>query len=196
MLPKLVSRLPVEERDGQLYAAGVRFFAEPGGRLNDSADGRISDALAAKAAASGSNMPVALDPTVWLHRCRRCQAPFIDVPEARLCSDDCRAGAKRDSVRKASAKRSVFRSERYETRICRHCGRETRTARATKRFCSVKCRVASHRGASAAMATLDREIADKQHLLEALKKARDPAWMRRSVMESVMALQAERAKLA
>jgi hypothetical protein len=191
-----VTRLPVEKRGGWLYALGVKIRLEPPCRVPDDLQWKIEDALNAAALAQGANQPVALHHAIWLIRCKRCQAPFIGPSEARLCSDECRALAKRDSVRKASAKRSVSRSGRNETRICRHCGRETQTARATKRFCSVQCRVASHRGASAAIATLDRQIADKQHLHEALKKARAPSRLRRSVLESVVALQAERAKLA
>jgi hypothetical protein len=198
-----VTRLPVEEwRDPDdvgytaLSCLGVSLRLDPPCRIPEALNIKIEDALVAKAAAERANQPVALHHAVWLIRCKRCQAPFIGPSEARLCSDECRALAKRDSVRRASAKRSVSRSERNETRICRHCGRETQTARVTKRFCSVKCRVASHRGASAVIATLDRQIADKQHLHESLKKARAPSWLRRSVLESVMALQAERAKLA
>ena len=66
----------------------------------------IDNALNAKAVAAGSNMPVALDPTVWLHRCRRCKAPFIALPRTRLCSDGCRALAKHDAAMRSKAKRA------------------------------------------------------------------------------------------
>jgi hypothetical protein len=50
-----------------------------------------------------------------------------------------------------SAKRS---RRRYEVRnaltsVCRHCGKRQTALRSSKRFCSVTCRVAAHRGAPA-----------------------------------------------
>ena len=76
------------------------------GHLPDAVYCAIDTALNAKAVASGSNMPVALDPTVWLHRCRRCKAPFIALPRTRLCSDECRALAKHDAAMRSKAKRA------------------------------------------------------------------------------------------
>ena len=87
--------------------------------------------------------------------------------------------------------------------ICRQCGKRSAAFRSTKLFCSTKCRVAAHRGAPAAdcepmtAEELDREIANAQRVLGALRMigTGDPVFMR-SLMERVMALQAERAKLA
>jgi hypothetical protein len=151
VFPKFITRVPVEERGGRLYALGVPLWLDPPCRLSDAVYLKIDGAVHAKAAASGSNMPVGLDPRVWLHRCRCCNAPFIGPSEARLCPNACRAVAKRDSVRKASAKRS---QRRYEVRnaltsVCRHCGKRQTALRSSKRFCSVTCRVAAHRGAPA-----------------------------------------------
>src|SRR5580693_8889896 len=106
-----IIRVPVEERGGRLYALGVPLMLDPPCRISDDPYYKIENALNGKAAASGSNMPVGLDPAVWLMRCKRCQAPFVALPEARMCSDACRAEAKRDSVRRASAKRSARRAE-------------------------------------------------------------------------------------
>jgi hypothetical protein len=151
VFPKFITRVPVEQRGGRLYALGVPVWLAPPCRLSDAVYLKIDEAVHVKAAASGSNMPVGLDPRVWLHRCRCCNAPFIGPSEARLCSNACRAAARRDSVRKASAKRS---QRRYEVRnaltsICRHCGKRQTALRSSKRFCSVTCRVAAHRGAPA-----------------------------------------------
>ena len=77
------------------------------GRLPHAVYCAIDTALNAKAVASGSNMPVALDPTVWLHRCRRCKAPFIALPRTRLCSDECRALAKHDAAQRSKARREL-----------------------------------------------------------------------------------------
>ena len=96
-------------------------------------------------------MPVGLTPGVWLLRCRRCKAPFIELPHAKMCSDACRAEAKQDGVRRAGAKRPKRRAEASNARTsaCRHCGERLPARRSTKRFCSVRCRVAAHRGAPA-----------------------------------------------
>lgn len=179
------------------------------GHLPDAVYCAIDNALNAKAVAAGSNMPVALDPTVWLHRCRRCKAPFIALPRTRLCSDGCRALAKHDAAMRSKAKRagravderlSGSGSQRF---VCAQCGKRSTAFRSTKLFCSTKCRVAAHRGAPAAdcepmtVEELDREIANAQRTLGALKVigTGDPALMR-GLAERVIALQTERAKVA
>jgi hypothetical protein len=225
---EFITHVPVEERpssDGvgvTLRAAGVIVWPGEIGRLPDNIYVKIDRALNAQAVARGSNMPVALHPSVWLKRCRRCQTPFIGLPETRLCSDACRAHAKRDSVRKASAKRSARRSEasRERTSTCRHCGERLPASRSSKRFCSIRCRVARHRGAPATFvaelpdtvetpeaawiawaatttAALDRQIADMQSVLGAMKivGTNDLAFMER-LADRVIAMQAERATLA
>ena len=216
-----ISRVPVAERSGRLYALGVPLWLDPPCRISDDPYWKIDEALSAKAAAEGVNMPVALNPGVWLIRCRRCNAPFIGLPSTKICSDECRAETKRDAVRLASAKRAKRRAEASNARTsaCRHCGERLPARRSTKRFCSVGCRVAAHRGAPATfvvewpdigetpeagwaawgaayIATLDRQIADMQSVLAglALVGTNDLAFMER-MAERVMALQAERAKL-
>ena len=155
---KLITALPVEEwrdPDGAGYTAlsclGVPLRLDPPCRIPEALNIKIEDALNAAALAKGANQPVALHHAGWLIRCKRCQAPFIGPSEARLCSDECRTGARSDAVRKASAKRTKRREEasRERTGMCRHCGRETKTARATKRFCGVRCRVAWRRTSEA-----------------------------------------------
>jgi hypothetical protein len=194
IIRNFVTRLPVEKRGGKLYTLGVKIMLNPPCRIPDDLNPQISKALVATHQAEGVNMPVTLDHGVWLLRCKRCQAPFIGPSEAKLCGDECRAAAKRDSVRRASAKRSVRRSERNETRICRHCERQTPTTRTTKRFCSVACRVAWHRGSpSPAISALDRQIAEWRQFLVEVKRTRAP--FRRAVKGRIVALQAERAKL-
>lgn len=153
-----ITRLAVEEwRDPDdagytaLSCLGVSVSLDPPCRIPDDLQWKIEDALNAAALAERANQPVALHHAVRLIRCKRCQAPFIALSEARLCSDKCRALAKHDAVRRASAKRAKRREEasRERTGVCRHCGRETRMARATKRFCGVRCRMAWHRTAVA-----------------------------------------------
>jgi hypothetical protein len=216
-----ISRVPVAERSGRLYALGVPLWLDPPCRISDDPYWKIDEALSAKAAAEGVNMPVALDPSVWLIRCRRCQAPFIGLPSTKMCSDECRAESRRDSVRKALVKRTQRRAEASNARacMCRHCGERLPARRSTKRFCSVGCRVAAHRGVpptfvvewpdigetpeagwaawgAAYIATLDRQIADVQSVLAglALVGTNDLAFMER-LAERVMAMQAERTKL-
>jgi hypothetical protein len=152
MLPKLITRLPVEvdPSNGVEYAVGAPLWL-PGnartGRLPDSVYWRIDAALQARAAAEGGNAPVGLDPSVWLLRCARCQAPFIGPSEAKMCSDQCRIEAKRACERRASAKRTARRKAALAEKwvICRWCGAVTPATRATRRFCGDACRIAGHR---------------------------------------------------
>jgi hypothetical protein len=153
---QFVARLPVEERGsrlGGLYALGVQLWLEPPCRIPEDLYWRIYDALAAERQAAGVNMPVALCRAVWLHRCRRCNAPFIGPSEARLCSDECRAAATRDALARSKAKRAAgaIPSPKVRGRIaCHACGKPTGRSRPTRRYCSVKCRVAWHRRKSPA----------------------------------------------
>jgi hypothetical protein len=227
---KFIAHLPVEERprpDGEaiLTACGVSVWF-PGmergksSRIPDRLSWKIDDALSAEAQADGVNMPVELHPNVWLHWCRRCQRPFIGLSGAKICSDECRTLAKRDSIRKASAKRGRRRAEASEARTsaCRHCGEHLPARRSSKRFCSVKCRVAAHRGAPATYVVewpdigetpeaqwfawgatytkaLDRQIADLRSMLSAAQCGYLDRATLKNVMERGVALQAERAKL-
>jgi hypothetical protein len=207
-----ISQVPVAERRGRLYALGVPLMLDPPCRISDSHYWKIDEALSAKAAAEGVNMPVALTPGVWLIRCRRCNAPFIGLPSTKICSDECRAESRRDSVRKALVKRTQRRAEASNARTsaCRHCGERLPARRSTKRFCSVGCRVAAHRGVpptfvvewadigetpetawvawtASETVALDRKIADMQSVLAglALVGTNDLAFMQR-LAERVM----------
>ena len=67
IFPKLITHVPVEaERDGTLTAAGVGVWFRNVGLLPDTLYWEIEDALKAKVAADGVNMPVALSAGVWL----------------------------------------------------------------------------------------------------------------------------------
>jgi hypothetical protein len=148
---ELITHLPIERRDGELYAAGVRIR---GFGVGPVASSRlyieIDNALNARAVAAGSNMPVGLDPEVKFLRCRRCSAPFIAMPTVRLCSEECRTTNRREAVIRSRAKRVEHGwRERVESGqiVCVQCGRlKEGRSRSTKRFCSVRCRVAAHRG--------------------------------------------------
>ena len=219
---QFITFVPVEERGGRLYALGVPVWLHSPCRIPDDLSWRIEDALNVEAVAKGVNMPVALDPHVWLHRCRCCRKPFIALPNAKLCSDACRALAKRDSWLRASAKRAERRNEasKARTSACRHCGERVPASRSSKRFCSVRCRVAAHRGSpatftvewpdtgetpeiawiewgAATVAALDRRIVEAQQTLAALKMVGtgDPATAMRHMMGRIIAMQAERAKI-
>jgi hypothetical protein len=140
-------------------------------------------------------------------RCRRCNAPFIALPSAKLCSDECRALAKHDTAIRSKMKRAGRPvDERLSGRggrpfVCRQCGKRSAAFRWTKQFCSVRCRVAAHRGSPAqppepmTAEELDREIADVQSVLGALKIIGSDRAEMRGLMERVLALQAERAKV-
>ena len=107
--PEFITRVPVEQRGNRCYVEGVGFFFDQPRRIPDRLYAEIDDALNAKAAASGSNMPVMLDPGLWLLRCRQCQAPFIALPSTKLCSDQCRTQAKREAAARSKAKRAEQR---------------------------------------------------------------------------------------
>jgi hypothetical protein len=131
--PDFFTTVPVEDNHGRLSAAGVPIRCDVG-HLPEKLYVNIDRALNAKAAASGANMPVALDPDVCLIRCRRCNAPFIGLPRAKLCSDPCRADAARASVRKANAKRGERRAaaSNDRTSVCRHCGERLPARRSSR----------------------------------------------------------------
>jgi hypothetical protein len=145
---KRVAHLAVEERDGVLFAAGIRIVQRPG-RMAERTLWKIEDALMA---ASGSNVPVYLSHKTWLHRCALCRAPFLANLSARLCSPDCQKAARRESQRKQIAKRTGRRNQRRAAlkAKCLQCGQPVAAERVSRRFCSAKCRMAAHRGRLAA----------------------------------------------
>lgn len=203
-LPDLIAHVPVAVHPGgKLIAAGVQVRCGVG-HLPEKVYVEIDKALNAKAAASGSNMPVALDPDVWLKRCRRCDAPFIGMPRTRMCSDGCRTLAKQDALARWKAKRKGRRARDggWSRFVCQQCGKRQAGHRTTKRFCSTACRVAAHRGVAAKPAEpmsdieLARQIDDVRSVLGAFTVIGcDPGAVQR-VMEQGVALQAEQAERA
>jgi hypothetical protein len=164
---KFISRLTVEERDGGLYVAGVRIhpaneqvaFAAAtdasrekslrryGAPISERSYWAIDDALNAEAEAQGSNQPVGLVGGLRLKRCARCRVWFIAPAPVRLCSDGCRAAAKRQSNAKQIAKRTEAGRRRRESLQveCRQCGAPIAASRSTRSFCSPACRQAAYR---------------------------------------------------
>ena len=207
-----ITHVPVEvkptlDHDTVLHAAGVLVWPDKVGPLSDRLYVKLHEALQAKAAADGVNAPVALTPGVWLIRCKRCQAPFIAMPWAKMCSDACRISARQDAALRSKAKRveRAWRERRSDERgrfVCAQCGKRRQALRRTRRFCSVKCRVAAHRGVPAqppepmTMAELDREIYDVRSLLGAAQCGYLDAATLERVMDRAYALQAERAERA
>lgn len=200
---EFIRHVPVEQRESGLYALGVWLILTPPCRIPDRESWKIEDALSAKAAADGVNMPVALSPRAWLLRCRRCAAPFIGMPWAKLCSDECRAAAIKDTNLRSKAKRGG----RHESRagggsrfICVQCGKRSGVFRPSKRFCSVKCRVAAHRGQAPTREAwtpdtrelVDRQIADTRSILGAAQCGYLDRATLKGVMDRALALQAER----
>jgi hypothetical protein len=202
-LPEFIARVPIERRDdGELTAAGVQIRAFTVGHIPARLYAEIDRALNAKAAAEGRNMPVALDPDVWLLKCRRCGAPFIGLQFAKLCSDACRVGAKRDAVARFKAKRAE-RAWREPSKggqiVCLQCGRlREGWSRSNKRFCSVRCRVAAHRGRPAQpmdVEALDYEIKRIEEGLGAMALVGGFGSLALGYGRRLTALKAERAKL-
>jgi hypothetical protein len=125
----------------------------------------------------------------------------------RLCSDECRVEAKRAATLRSKAKRveRAWRERQSDKRgrcICAQCGKRRQALRTTRRFCSVKCRVAAHRGVPAqppepmTLQELDSEIYDVRSLLGAAKCGYIGRADLKALMDRAYALQAERAKLA
>ena len=155
---EFLDHLAVEERDGNLYAVGVRLDAETrlsfhealserrrrhslrlsGVPISDRTSWALDDALNAAAQAAGENMPVALFVRVRLKRCARCDKPFIGLSAVRLCSDECRVAGIRETQAKQYAKR---RDRRPPLVIaCRECGQPVSSRpRASRAFCSDAC---------------------------------------------------------
>jgi hypothetical protein len=157
---KVVRRLAIEERDGALYAAGVRIDAEEeqvafeagaasrrkrssGVPICERTLWRLDDALLAEAKAAGSNMRVVIDGRMRLKHCARCNAPFLAHPAAKLCSPDCRVAIKI---------------------VCRRCGQPVANpSRSTRAFCSNACRQANHRAKKTAPGGIVSPRAKEHH---------------------------------
>jgi hypothetical protein len=200
---EFIEHLPIERRDGGLYAAGVQIRGFAIGHIPARLYVAVDTALGAKAAAEGWNMPVALAPEVWLLECRRCRAPFIALPLAKLCSDACRTAAKRDAVARYRAKRAerAWREPGREDGlfVCDQCGRlREGRSRPTKRFCSVRCRVAAHRGVRPQppdAEALDHQIGQIEAALPGLGMIKGGLDIALGLGRRLSALKAERAKL-
>jgi hypothetical protein len=77
-------------------------------------------------------------------KCQHCGCKFYQVPGSRshYCSDQCAGAGRNAAFVKA---RSEARAQARAGRKCEACGKAIKAQRATMRFCSVRCRVASHR---------------------------------------------------
>ena len=77
-------------------------------------------------------------------KCVHCGTKFYRVPgrRSRYCSDQCISAVRNAAFVKA---RSEARAAARANRKCEGCGKAIKAQRSTMRFCSVRCRVASHR---------------------------------------------------
>lgn len=99
---------------------------------------------------SRSGERIETDPVEHEERaCRCCGQRFASFHGTQLCSDECAT----EMLRAGSRERARARPSRakvLDDRACEHCGDQFTPARADAKFCSVKCRVAAHRGRAAA----------------------------------------------
>jgi hypothetical protein len=81
--------------------------------------------------------------------CRRCFRSFLHPLRhpSRYCSDKCAGAAKAATVSRYVKQRSEKR-EAARAKACAVCGTRLKAQRATKRFCSVRCRIAAHRASA------------------------------------------------
>jgi hypothetical protein len=83
-----------------------------------------------------------------VYKCWHCRGKFYKAFGAArhvYCSDQCAKAARSKTFTKLSKARSKARAEARAGRKCESCGKAIRAQRSTARFCSVRCRVASHR---------------------------------------------------
>ena len=80
-------------------------------------------------------------------RCRHCGSQFYRVPGSggHYCSDQCATVVRNAAFVKA---RSEARAKARADRKCAQCGEPIEARRSTMRFCSIRCRVVSHRAKS------------------------------------------------
>jgi hypothetical protein len=86
--------------------------------------------------------------------CRHCGREFLRVRHGspHYCSDRCVRGAHHVRVTAQSLTTSEARAAARANRICERCGTPLVSQRSTRRFCSIRCRVANHRAAPRASA--------------------------------------------
>jgi hypothetical protein len=82
--------------------------------------------------------------------CRQCLRWFYrergyNCGEYIYCSDKCVAAARRVAMAPVVKARSQARAAARANRKCAACGKPIKAKRSTMRFCSIRCRVASHR---------------------------------------------------
>lgn len=80
----------------------------------------------------------------WPHTCWECGEAFHSKSmQSQVCSDAC---AQKRNIENTRRWRTHQPARTRQTATCLHCGHEFAKARSDARFCSVKCRVATHRG--------------------------------------------------
>jgi hypothetical protein len=152
-------RHPVEEREGRLYFQGFDLDVRAD---NLRLKGGFGEGVYIR------TLALELPAIMRLHRCERCNAPFIGHRSAYLCSEACVAASRRQAKRESAkrlrdplahstrpwsvqAKRAKERREAREAAIealvCRHCGGPIDNVQrvGTRVFCSNKCRQAHYR---------------------------------------------------
>jgi len=85
--------------------------------------------------------------------CRHCGRAFYKADKGYrqnggvmlYCSDKCVAAAHNAAMAPIVKARSVARAKVRANRKCEGCGKAIKAKRSTMKFCSVRCRVASHR---------------------------------------------------
>jgi hypothetical protein len=89
-----------------------------------------------------------------LKSCSRCRRKFYRVGRhaGNFCSDHCATEAAKPALKRKIARQTAARSKKREAaragRSCSTCGTPMTAQRATKRYCSERCRVAAYRKAA------------------------------------------------
>ena len=77
---------------------------------------------------------------VRLYRCKECGEPVTGYFRAQLCSEACRAIARKKAYTRANQRRAAEKRAEWPEWPCVSCGSPVTAQRRTRRYCSVQCR--------------------------------------------------------
>lgn len=82
---------------------------------------------------------------VRLHRCKECDEPFTGYFRAQLCSDGCRAIARKKADTRKNQRRAALKRAEWREMRCLICRLPLAAQRSTRLYCSIRCRQKAYR---------------------------------------------------